>query len=633
MKANYISYKKHQKLYRKISKALRSGHFATYSMCKKRSLLDQLERYESRLARKGITVAGVATLMFGTPILQAQVPQTSGSEFRVNTFIPNAQSNSSVGMDSNGNFVVVWGSEGQSGNGDEIYGQRYNSDGTPNGGEFQINTFTTTGDQKDPSVAMDSDGDFVVVWESENDGQIEISNEVYGQRYNSDGTPNGGEFQVNTFTTRDQNDPVVAMDSDGNFVVVWESYGQIGNYNEVYAQRYNSNGTPNGGEFRVNTFTTGDQDDPSVAMNSDGDFIVVWESAGQDGSNNGVYAQGYNNAGAPIGGEFRINTFTTGNQDDPSVAVDNNGDFVVVWESAGQDGSDDGIYGQRYNSNGAALGGEFQVNTYTTDNQTDPSVATDQDGSFVVVWESDGQDGSDSGIYGQRYNNDGTLNGEEFQVNTYTNDGQINPSIATDGNGDFIVTWDSYEQDGSDYGVYAQRYSSESCKGDLVLPNEVIEQDTIYADWASIESRQMLQNGSSTIEVRYEAATQISLKEGFHAKHGVLFEAAIEDCALGSSSQIAPSEEEEQIIARSVNTDKLPVTVFPNPVDQVLHVQIPSGRVVLSIINLQAKVMWQQSNDLLGSTQPIDVSQLIAGTYFIRVQSAAGVETIKFVKL
>ncbi|MEM0993619.1 MAG: 3-coathanger stack domain-containing protein [Bacteroidota bacterium] len=172
---------------------------------------------------------------------------------------------------------------------------------------------------------------------------------------------------------------------------------------------------------------------------------------------------------------------------------------------------------------------------------------------------------------------------------------QINPSIATDGDGDFIVTWDSYLQDGDNYGVYAQRYSNESCKGDLVLPNEVIEQDTIYADWASIESRQMLQNGSGTIEIRYEAATQISLKEGFHAKYGVLFEAVIEDCALGSSSQIAPSEAQEQIITRSVRADKLPVTVFPNPVDQVLHVQIPSGHVVLSIINLQAKVIWQQS--------------------------------------
>lgn len=63
-----------------------------------------------------------------------------------------------------------------------------------------------------------------------------------------------------------------------------------------------------------------------------------------------------------------------------------------------------GTYGQRYNATAARVGTEFQVNTYTTDSQSNPSVASLTDGGFVVTWYSNGQDGDSYGIYGQRYN-------------------------------------------------------------------------------------------------------------------------------------------------------------------------------------------------------------------------------------
>ena len=106
---------------------------------------------------------------------------------------------------------------------------------------------------------------------------------------------------------------------------------------------------------------------------------------------------------APAGGEFQVNTTTSDSQESQSVAMDSDGDFVVTWDSSEQDGSSWGIYGQRYNAAGVAQGAEFQVNTYTTGYQFNSSVAMDSDGDFVVTWVGDGQDGSDYGIYGQRY--------------------------------------------------------------------------------------------------------------------------------------------------------------------------------------------------------------------------------------
>jgi hypothetical protein len=106
----------------------------------------------------------------------------------------------------------------------------------------------------------------------------------------------------------------------------------------------------------------------------------------------------------PVGPEFRVNTYTTNAQRNPRVALDSAGNFVVVWESWEQGGSY-GIFAQRYASTGAPLG-EFRVNTYTLEQEPwegYPSVASDPAGNFVVVWASKAQDGSDSGIFGQRF--------------------------------------------------------------------------------------------------------------------------------------------------------------------------------------------------------------------------------------
>lgn len=252
------------------------------------------------------------------------------------------------------------------------------------------------------------------------------------------------------------------MDADGDFVVSWQSNGQDGSGYGIYAQRYNAAGAAQGGEFLVNTTTANGQSRPSVAMDANGDFVVSWDSGDQDGSSFGVYAQRYNAAGVTQGSEFRVNTTTASIQAEASVAMDADGDFVVAWQSLGQDGSSDGVYAQRYNAAGLSQGGEFRVNTFTSNKQSAPSVSMDVDGDFVVSWESSGQEGSNYGVYAQRYNAAGVPQGGEFPVNTFTTSSQISPAVAMDADGDFVVAWKSDGQDGSDDGIYAQRYQSDA---------------------------------------------------------------------------------------------------------------------------------------------------------------------------
>jgi hypothetical protein len=407
-----------------------------------------------RAASSLISIAPLGAILCLPCGASAQGPV--GPEFQINTYVPGDQQYPSIAADDDGDFVVVWRSTLQDGAALGVFGQRYNAIGAPLGPEFRVNSYTTDSETS-PAIASDGSGDFVVVWH-QSVGQDGSSAGVFGQRYDGSGAPLGAEFQVNTFTTGPQYGPDVASDTAGNFVVVWTS-AQDGSGNGVMAQRYASSGAPLGPEFLVNTYTTGEQYGGHVSSDSAGNFVVVWASSGQDGSNYGVFGQRFASTGAPIGPEFRVNSYTTSYQNRPFVASDSSGDFVVVWRSNLQDGSSLGVFGQRYASSGAPLGVEFRVNTYTTSAQFHPVVAADSAGNFVVAWHGYQQEsGSSLAVFAQRFDSSGTPSGPEFRVNTFTPGHQFAPSVAADSSGKFVIAWTSEQQDGSARGVFGQRY-------------------------------------------------------------------------------------------------------------------------------------------------------------------------------
>jgi hypothetical protein len=181
----------------------------------------------------------------------------------------------------------------------------------------------------------------------------------------------------------------------------------------------------------------------------------VWRSGSGDSD---IFGQRFDSEGVAQGAEFEVNSYTTASQSLPSVASDANGNFVVVWQSHQQDGSNAGIFGQRYDSEGVAQGSEFRVNSHTPNNQFLPSVASDASGNFLVTWQS-GHDGSNGGVFGQRYDSAGMAQGGEFQINTYTTRFQESPTVWATGTNRFVVAWDSSDaQDGSEVGVFGQRF-------------------------------------------------------------------------------------------------------------------------------------------------------------------------------
>ncbi len=394
-------------------------------------------------------------------------------EFQVNTYTSGSQQFPKITALTDGGFVVTWASNGQDGSGHGIYGQRYTADGSASGSEFQVNTYTANS-QAFPNITGLADGGFVVTWQS--NGQDGSYNGIYGQRYDADGSPSGAEFQVNTYTNESQSNPSVTGLTDGGFVVTWISNAQDGSNLGIYGQLYRADGNRSGSEFQVNTYTNEAQTYPSVAALADGGFVVTWQSNGQDGSYNGIYGQRYDADGSPSGAEFQVNTYTYGAQTDPSITALADGGFVVTWFSIFQDGDGGSIYGQRYTANGNRSGSEFKVNTITNSYQEHSSVTALADGGFVVTWQSfasHASDGSEYNISGQRYTANGSRSGSEFQVNTHTPSSQTIPSVTGLADGGFVVTWHSRFQDGSDYGIYGQRYDADgnAIAIELYVPN------------------------------------------------------------------------------------------------------------------------------------------------------------------
>jgi hypothetical protein len=239
--------------------------------------------------------------------------------------------------------------------------------------------------------------------------------------------------------------------------VSWASAGQDGSDTGIFGQRYSVSGVPLGPEFQVNTYTTGPQRFPAVAIDAGGDFMVVWEGYGLDDGSVGIFGQHYFNSGDPDGTEFRVNSFTTGGQRYPAIGSDIAGSFVVAWQSNGQDGSGYGIYAQRY-AGSTPVSGEFRVNSFTTLNQLFPALTMTTNGRMFVTWQDDLVDASGTGVVA-RYYLSGNPAGPEFRVNSYTTGAQAFPVVTSDHTNRFVFAWASSQDADGSLGIYGQRYS------------------------------------------------------------------------------------------------------------------------------------------------------------------------------
>lgn len=374
---------------------------------------------------------------------------TGQTEFQAGTYIGHPVDTDGLERESlkmarlaGGNgYITIWSSFNGDGSNHGVFAQRFDLNDAKVGSVFQVNQ-TTAGYQYMADVIGLADGGFVTVWASWIDATLE--HEVYMRRYDLLGNPVTAEVKVNVYSTLHQTYLKVTQLTDGNLLAVWSSQ-QDGADFEIIGAKFTPNGVAVGNEFKINTYDAGQQYKPSVTALANGNYVVAWEDQnGQDGSGYGVFAQLFDATNTKIGSEFRLSTATAGNQSDVTLVSLTGGNFVAVWSSTGQDGSVDGVYGQIYTATGTKVGTEFRANTTTANQQNGSDVTPLGDGGFVVTWQSFAQDGSGWGIYGQRYNASGAKVGTEFIINQLTTGDQIYPDVIAKPNGDLLFAWQSW---------------------------------------------------------------------------------------------------------------------------------------------------------------------------------------------
>ena len=225
-----------------------------------------------------------------------------------------------------------------------------------------------------------------------NGGPDNSGSSVKAQIFDAEGGRLGGELQVNTTYFQYQMFPTVAATANGGFAIAWrDASNQGGDSSDtsIKARTFDAAGNGLSAEFLVNSFTFNSQEQPSIAVLANGNLAITWvdvEGSGGDGSGTGIKGKVIAPTGATVASEFLVNTATAFGQVHPHVVTLGTGGFVVIWMDGSGDTDDTSIKGQLYNQAGARIGGEFRVETTVLDHQELPSVAALAGGEFVVTW-------------------------------------------------------------------------------------------------------------------------------------------------------------------------------------------------------------------------------------------------------
>jgi hypothetical protein len=379
------------------------------------------------------------------------LPAALAAEVQVNVRTSGSQANAAVAGSPDSGSVVVWSSYyTTAGRSNDILARRLDPAGSLAGDEFIVNV-TREGNQTEPAAAMDSRGAFAVAWQ----GPGLDAEDIFLQWFDPNGRPAGDEMLINIDTPGRQLYPSVALSDSGTLAVAWESREIVEDVNVIFvrAQFFHSNAAAVGDEILINSGSY-DSRYPDVAVSGAGGLVVAWL---EEQSTNRIMARRFDPNGTPVAEPFEVSTANIASLTRPAVAADALGGFVIAWDGDPNRAGDDDIHARLYDPNGTPAGEPFIVNTDLAGAQQWPRVAMNDAGEFVVVWEQTAADPNESpDIFARQYDSAGQPMGEPFQVNTYTPGKQQRPDIVLAGDGSFIAAWESNDQDGSGYGIFTE---------------------------------------------------------------------------------------------------------------------------------------------------------------------------------
>jgi hypothetical protein len=395
--------------------------------------------------RKSPLALAVGAALSSGPVAAFPVlPLTDEFELAADSGNTNQQT-PDVAMADDGRFVAVWADSG------EIFAQRYAADGSPQGGEISVPRFGPNSDPRsNPVVGMDDDGDFAVAWEANYGAGFGFyyGSEIVFHRFDAAGNAVGSGVratQDSDGSNFNQNAPDIALDADGDIAIAWEGNYANGNPDLTSYRLFNATSGAATGILVAPDTTTGQHVTPSVGRAGTGEFVIGWRYVGS----NEIRARRFGAGGSPLAVPLSVATGTLGPLGNPSVAVDDDGDFAIAWEDyAG------GLYEVAYrvfDSQGIELLGR----TVVAEGGSQPAIALLEPNQTAIAWrtdpgaDADGDgdidgDGNGGGILLSTRDPSGDVDSGPLLVNQTTTGDQDKPAIAMDADGDLVVGFESY---------------------------------------------------------------------------------------------------------------------------------------------------------------------------------------------
>ncbi|MGY6586826.1 MAG: hypothetical protein ACXIUB_00915 [Wenzhouxiangella sp.] len=207
-------------------------------------------------------------------------------------------------------------------------------------------------------------------------------------------------------------------------------------------------GEAEGGEQAINAINAGSQESPRAARLADGRLAAVWLGPADRPSAERIFWRALNPQGFPEQTEQVISQAADDPHGPPRLAALPDGSVEVAWEQR-PPGSGFNVYSRRVDADGLPLGPAEQVNVFETSAQRSVDLASDGLGRVALAWQSANQDGSGWGVFARCREANGQL-GQEFQVNQSVEGGQTRPRVARHADGPFAITW----QDNRGFGPF-----------------------------------------------------------------------------------------------------------------------------------------------------------------------------------
>jgi len=389
-----------------------------------------------------------------------------------------------VASDGQGHWIAVWDSShslgGATGNDGDILCSVSTDNGATWGAAAALNSDATTDNVNDfsPIIGSDGHGRWVAVWHQDPGG--------YHLRYafsDNNGATWSTAADLTPFHGDDDQNPQLATDGNGNWIVGWDSThsigGMTGGDTDIHYAVSTDNGTTWTTAAALNTTAATDSNSardeyPTIATDGQGHWVAAWEfynsSGGPLGTDKDIlYSVSSNNgttwsAPVPLNADAATDTAT---DESPRLATDRSGHWMAVWQSynssGGTFGMDDDIFYAVSSDNGATWSAAAPLNSNAaSDSGPDfsPVLAVDGHGHWVAVWQSNdtlgGTIGSDTDLlYAVSSDVGATWSAPAaFNTNAATDTGtDRQPSVATDARGHWVTCWTSGDSLGGTIGT------------------------------------------------------------------------------------------------------------------------------------------------------------------------------------